>query len=194
MAGVEGRAAVRRASSGGRAPAVCGRWSDAWLTLVAKRRSRVQARYERTAGSYRGGSIASVRRSRRRAGASGEFSMAWRWFGLVPAALRAAGGTAADWLGRVDVPRRTGQLRARLPTKGTWLYAVGCELPSLAWGDVAPAELRMTLEGGRLTAAGEERQKLQKVEYGCQSSDPRRRITPAPFRDVLIQMARSVGS
>lgn len=73
--------------------------------------------------------------------------------------------------------------------KPTWLYAVKCRLPSLEWG-VSEAKLdpavveRMGLERAkRLGEVG--------ARGGGRDSSPRI-STPEPFRDVLIDMARSV--
>ena len=102
------------------------------------------------------------------------FSMAWRWFGLVPPST-GGGWTAADWLGGWTCHVEQGNY-GHACRKGTWLYAVGCELPSLMWGPSRKA-----------TLGGPDR-KVKRLS----SSDPRRRITPAPFRNVLLKMAGSV--
>jgi hypothetical protein len=67
--------------------------------------------------------------------------------------------------------------------KATWLYAVGCELPSLVWGKSSATA---------------------RLDQGCHSSSERngKKVTrlskrecletPQKFRDVLLTMARSV--
>ena len=72
--------------------------------------------------------------------------------------------------------------------KGTWLYAVGIALPSLAWGRAAGTFLR--LEDGFHTAA----ERAQSVRTGVvqRLSHRQRAATPLPFRDLLLAMARTV--
>ena len=62
------------------------------------------------------------------------YSLVWRWFGLLQ---RPAGGgwVWADWLGGWTCSVEQGHYGHECP-KATWLYAVGCDLPSLAWGGV----------------------------------------------------------
>ena len=99
------------------------------------------------------------------------YSLAWRWFGLMTPPL-GGGWVYADWLGgwtcHVDQGRYGHERR-----KPTWLYSVGCELPSLNWG-----------------ASG-----IARGVAGMPSWDVKARlirsVTPAPFRDLLLSMARS---
>lgn len=78
--------------------------------------------------------------------------------------------------------------------KATWLYAVGCELPSLRWGS--------TRGSGRPTIGGMYKGAAAQVSY-CRNHSSRldtmpriskraASATPHEFRDVLIAMARSV--
>ena len=80
-----------------------------------------------------------------------EASAAWRTFGII-APLRGGGWSAAgDGLGwTCCVEQGHYGHRAR---KATWLYAVGCELPSLRWGSSAGAGVVGRLEDGYHTAA-----------------------------------------
>lgn len=70
--------------------------------------------------------------------------------------------------------------------KPTWLYAVGCEMPSLIWG-VDPRKLpSMVQPSAARVAAG------RTPSINAHGVPDRLRIhTPAPFRDLLIGMARS---
>lgn len=67
--------------------------------------------------------------------------------------------------------------------KATWLYAVGCELPSLRWGLIPDTESKAPVSWcGNHTAAHDKRPRLGKRAASA---------TPAAFRDVLLGMARS---
>ena len=105
-----------------------------------------------------------------------EQSRAWRWYGLIQPPS-SGGWVWADWDGgwtcRVD-QRHYGH-RARKPT---WLYAVGCELPSIKWGDGPMGEVQI--------GSGYARSGLPTMPQR------ERRVTPEPFRDLLLSMARSV--
>lgn len=114
-------------------------------------------------------------------------SHAWRAFDIV-APPRSGGwvaaGDGAGWTCCVEQGHYGHPAR-----KATWLYAVGCELPSLRWGKSAA---RVRLDDGFHSA--EERR--AKVRRGVVELLPRsqRSVTPLPFRDVLLAMARSVSS
>lgn len=71
--------------------------------------------------------------------------------------------------------------------KATWLYAVGCTLPALRWG---PSEAKIKTSDMWHTKAERDRA----IRTGaCQVLSHRERAaTPVPFRDVLLNMARSV--
>jgi hypothetical protein len=71
--------------------------------------------------------------------------------------------------------------------KMTWLYAVGTEYPELKWGPTPPM-FRMDM--GYHSA--EERRSAIKTGVGKLLSHNQRIATPIPFRDLLIQLARSV--
>ena len=113
-------------------------------------------------------------------------SHAWPNFGLaVPP--RGGGWVIADdfgWTCCVEQGRYSHYAR-----KPTLLYAVGCHLPELAWGiseptfppeAIAKYGLAYCKRAGELAFKG-----------GGKDSAPRIG-TPAPFRDMLINMARSV--
>lgn len=117
-----------------------------------------------------------------------EASHAWRRFGLmtppwggywVSAGLADPGWTCCVEQGHYGH-------RAR---KATWLYAVGTDLPELRWG---PSSGERLDEGFHSTA-----ERRSKRDSGQQ---PRKRLskreciaTPPAFRDVLLEIARSVG-
>ena len=110
-------------------------------------------------------------------------SAAWRWFGLKQP--RTDGGWVnADWEGgwTCCVSQRNYGHRA---AKKTWIYAVGVDLPSLVWGDGPDTNVRVTTRG---PASG-------RCDTGLveKMGHRERRMTPEPFRDVLLAMARSVG-
>ena len=107
-------------------------------------------------------------------------SRAWRTFGLN-ASPRSGGWIAADLFGGWTCCVEQGHYghRAR---KATWLYAVGCDLPSLRWGrsvaSITPRLGRDPIRERRIGAV----QRMGKSE---------RRATPLPFRDLLLSIARS---
>jgi hypothetical protein len=84
-------------------------------------------------------------------------SAAWRAFGLLTPS-RAGGWVNADFVGGWTCCVEQGHYghRAR---KATWLYAVGCELPSLRWGASA---------------------KTAKLDDGFHSAEERRRAVRPP--------------
>lgn len=71
--------------------------------------------------------------------------------------------------------------------KATWLYAVRTMLPELQWGSSGK---RLRMDDGYHSA--EERRRAVKTGV-CQRLSKRQRAeTPIPFRDLLLNMARSV--
>lgn len=74
--------------------------------------------------------------------------------------------------------------------KMTWLYVVGvptCFLPELKWG---PSKAKVRLDLGFHSA--EERRRAIKTGVCQRLSKRQRMVTPRPFRDLLISIARSV--
>lgn len=69
--------------------------------------------------------------------------------------------------------------------KRTWLYAVGCELPALNWGE-PPATAQVSAFG--LTKPSGSRWTYETALDKGKSS-----YTPPAFRDVLLEMARSAS-
>jgi hypothetical protein len=98
------------------------------------------------------------------------YTLAWRCFGLPrPPGYGWGGEMFGDgWVCQVDQGLYGHEMR-----KLTWLYAVGCDLPQLRWGD-----------GGR-------RELTVRDNYGGGPRQAKRSATPAEFRDVLLELARS---
>ena len=78
--------------------------------------------------------------------------------------------------------------------KPTWLYAYGVELPSLRWGK-APGKFDLIDRGNKFT--GDEKRRASLVKRGMMATrggggnDAERAATPIPFRDLLIDIAKS---
>jgi hypothetical protein len=72
--------------------------------------------------------------------------------------------------------------------KATWLYAVRTELPSLTW--------RSPHQHSRLDAgyhSREERQRATSTAVHRRLTKSENLATPLPFRDLLLELARSVA-
>ena len=108
---------------------------------------------------------------------------AWTAHGLIrPCEM---GWTVSDWEGGWTC--RVSQWRyGHAAGKETWLYAVGCNLPSIDWRRAGPGAMKLDKN---THAYRPNRPKLIERMSG---SDPRRKTTPEPFRDLLLSMARSV--
>ncbi len=115
-----------------------------------------------------------------------ENSHAWAHFGINKPP-RLGGWIAADFYGGWTCCVEQGRY-GHYARKPTWLYAVRCDLPELDWGSspirldpevVARLGLEKAKKRGEVAASG-----------GGTDSTPRIH-TPAPFRDILIGMARS---
>jgi len=110
-------------------------------------------------------------------------SHAWRYFGLErppkeewTQADDCGGFTCAVEQGHYGHPAR----------KPTWLYAVGVRpLPSLRWGRSAATLLLAQPSKARMAASS----RVGDVAF---LSHRQRALTPLPFRDLLLDMARSV--
>ena len=129
------------------------------------------------------GTFASALDSVRRVGGVLEHpaqSVAWVAHGLTPppkgGGWMRAGFDDPGWT--CEVAQRNWGHQGR---KRTWLYAVGCDLPSLAWGDGSLA--LVSLSTGESSRRG-----------GQCMGRKERKLTPPAFRDLLIAMARSVES
>lgn len=115
-----------------------------------------------------------------------EASHAWRCRGLIAPLWGGGWSVAGDGVGwTCCIDQGNYGHRAR---KATWLYAVGCELPSLNW---ARARARARLDEGYHTA--EERKRAIKTGICQRLSKGQRLATPHPFRDLLLSMAMTVA-
>lgn len=72
--------------------------------------------------------------------------------------------------------------------KATWLYAAGVDLPSLTWG---PSEQRIHPVALAKHGYAKARRIGMMAMVGGKDKTRIRNTTPAPFRDVLIAMART---
>lgn len=115
-----------------------------------------------------------------------EGSLAWKHFGLI-APPRHGGWVVADFCGGWTCCVEQGRY-GHLAKKATWLYAVGCELPSLRWGI---GEQR--LDPKTLARHGYEYARRRGVVSVFSSSDPRRAATPIEFRDLLLSIAATAA-
>ena len=112
-----------------------------------------------------------------------EASHAWKKFGLIAPPRWGGWVAAGDFIGwTCCVEQGHYGHRAR---KATWLYCVGCELPSLKWGP-SPKGLRIDLG----FHSAEERRRLVKTGVCQRLSKKQRMETPALFRDLLISIVR----
>lgn len=74
--------------------------------------------------------------------------------------------------------------------KPTLLYAVGCDLPDLLWGETEPQFPQWAIEKHGLEYC----KRAGELAFQGGGTDSAPRIgTPEPFRDILISMARSAG-
>jgi hypothetical protein len=117
-------------------------------------------------------------------------SYAWPHFGLnVPP--REGGWVNADFLGGWTCCVEQGRY-GHYARKPTWLLAYGIdELPSLDWGKAPPRYDPAVIE--RMGLARAKRLGELGARGGGTDSSPRIG-TPEPFRDLLIDMARSVSA
>lgn len=115
-----------------------------------------------------------------------EASAAWSRFGLISPPRDGGWISAGDWIGwTCCVEQGNYGHRAR---KATWLYAVGVKIPSLKWGRSSAG---FRLDDG--CHSSEERRKYQKLGTIARLPKSERSATPILFRDVLLDMALSVG-
>jgi hypothetical protein len=98
-------------------------------------------------------------------------SSAWSAHGLISPRLEGGWVYAGDGGWTCTVEQGNYGHRGR---KATWLYAYGCELPSLTWGEA-------------------KRDPVARVRTGIvqSMSKKQRAATPIPFRDLLLGIARS---
>jgi hypothetical protein len=106
---------------------------------------------------------------------------AWSAFGLPDPPPR-------GWTGGIGDPgfvAHVEQGRYGHPAKkATWLYAVRCELPTLRWGRLPDRQSTALVSWcGNHVSSGEQRPRVGKATAAR---------SPLPFRDLLLDMARSV--
>ena len=103
-------------------------------------------------------------------------SLAWRAHGLLHPPP-AGGWVNADWVGGWACQVEQGHY-GHPSRKATWLYAVCCDLPVLRWG---PSESAAVVSTSRRTRGT--KPEMRKRD---------RARTPIAFRNMLLNMARSV--
>ncbi len=113
-------------------------------------------------------------------------SAAWDYFGLMKPPT-SGGWVMADSFGGWTCCVEQGHY-GHLSRKATWLYAVGCDLPSLTWGKSPQKIHPVALERHGYEKA---RRIGMMAMVGGKDKTRIRNMTPEPFRDVLISMARS---
>ncbi|MBA4747407.1 MAG: hypothetical protein H2056_01715, partial [Sphingopyxis sp.] len=164
----------------------CQRWGKMWFgqPLTVKRTG------QRKVKGDDGGCFAAALASVRTWGGVLEHphgSHAWAHFGLN-APARTGGWVMADWDGGWTCCVEQGRY-GHYARKPTWLYAVRCDLPELDWG-----KSEAKLDPAVIDRMGLARAKrLGEVGARGGGTDSSPRIgTPQPFRDLLIDMARTV--
>lgn len=113
-------------------------------------------------------------------------SSAWDYFGLMKPPPT-GGWIMADSFGGWTCCVDQGHY-GHFSNKRTWLYAVGCELPSLMWGAGAQKIHPRALE---LHGYEKARRIGMMAMVGGKDKTRIRNSTPAAFRDMLISMASS---
>lgn len=113
-------------------------------------------------------------------------SAAWDYFGLMRPP-HTGGWIMADSFGGWTCNVEQGHY-GHLSRKATWLYAVGCELPSLTWGRSPQKIHPVALERHGYEKA---RRIGMMAMIGGKDKTRIRNMTPEPFRDLLIEIARS---
>jgi len=164
----------------------CARWGRYWF-------GGPSVKVRRKLGDDGGCFAAAVASVRRWGGVleHPEASHAWKAFGIahppksggwVRAGLFSPGYTCCVEQGHYGHEAR----------KATWLYVVGVSrdrLPNLTWGK---ARGRIRLDSGFHSAKERRAAKAAGYRPGPRLSARTRKLTPEPFRDVLLGIARSV--
>lgn len=122
-----------------------------------------------------------------------EASHAWKHFGLVAPPKSGGWVPAGDFLGYTCCVEQGHY--GHPARKATWLYAVGIELPSLKWGPASHIHFagKVGMDQGFHSKAERDRARRTGV---CQRlsqrlSQRQRKLTPIPFRDLLISMVEA---
>ena len=110
------------------------------------------------------------------------YSDAWHTF-LLPKPPRHGGWVrtiCGGWVCHIEQG-----LYGHAAKKATWLYAVGCELPTLRWGSELDTQSKAVVSwcGNRVSSGMVGRPRVGKRAAAK---------TPVEFRDVLLAMARTV--
>lgn len=116
-------------------------------------------------------------------------SHAWRWFGLTKPP-RLGGWIKADTLGGWTCCVYQGHY-GHMAGKPTWLYAYGVPLPSMVWG---PCAQRLHPTALAKHGYAKARRVGMLAMVGGKDKKKIRGATPEPFRDLLLEMARSARS
>ncbi len=118
-------------------------------------------------------------------------SHAWLAFGLNEPP-RHGGWVSGDWFGAGGWTCCIEQGRyGHYARKPTWLYAAGCELPSLDWGKrAASLDPEMVVRLGLVRA----KRRGEVASRGGGTDSAPRIETPIPFRDLLLNMARTASA
>lgn len=116
-------------------------------------------------------------------------SRAWGWFGLKKPP-RAGRWVRADEFGGWTCYVEQGHY-GHMARKGTWLYAVGTDLPELKWGRSPQRIHPRALE---LHGYEKARRIGMMAMVGGKDKTRIRDATPPEFRDVLLAIARSAGT
>lgn len=163
----------------------CQRWGKMW----AGNPSYISRTRKRKRKGADGGCFAAALEAVREFGGVLEhpwLSHAWPHFGLnVPP--RKGGWIRADFNGGWTCCVEQGRY-GHYARKPTMLYAVGCRLPELNWG-----QSPISIPQWAIDKYGEKRARRMGelvLKDGGKNSSPRIR-TPEPFRDLLISIARS---
>ncbi len=156
----------------------CERWGRYWPGGPS---AKVRRKFGDDAGCF----AAALAAVRKHAGIleHPEASHAFKTFGLM----------IPDWNGGWSGPDRFGGMvccvsqghYGHAARKMTWLYAVDCVLPELEWG---PAKSKMRMDLGFHSA--EERRRAVRTGVCQRLSQRQRKLTPLPFRDLLISIVR----
>lgn len=110
-----------------------------------------------------------------------EASAAWHEYGLIRPP-RTGGWVVSDWFGGWSCCVDQGNYGHRAQ-KATWLYAKSTKLPSLKWGKSIG---RIQMDDGYHSA--EERRRAIKTGVCQLLSHRERKLTPEPFRDLLLSI------
>lgn len=118
-----------------------------------------------------------------------EASHAWSAFGLNKPP-KTGGWIAADFMGGWTCCVEQGHY-GHLSRKATWLYAHGVDLPELIWG---PSGSNIRVAGaGFHTKAERDAARIAGTASRKQLPTKLRNVTPEPFRDLLLSIARSAS-